>query len=175
MMSAGSASHPLAALALMLFSRRARTLCLALLAALAACKDTTTPPTDLPPGTMQLEVSGDTTFTATGLAVFHHPQMTLTDQAGTQDPDFVQLFAEVPANPQERRYEGMTQSVFFIVRGGVIVRQFQATSAWLDLYEVAAGSVSGTGELTLQEMNSSGQPLPGKRITIRTVFNANRT
>jgi hypothetical protein len=155
---------------------RVRTLFLTLLGALAACQDTTAPPTDLPPGSMLLEVSGDTTFSVTGLAVYGNPQMTLTDQAGTQDTDFVQLFVEAPANPQERRYDGLTTgSTFFIVRGSSVARQFQSTSGWLDLYMVTGGTVSGHGELTLQEMDSGGQPIAGKRITIRAVFNANRS
>ncbi|HEX6913326.1 MAG TPA: hypothetical protein VF142_23170 [Longimicrobium sp.] len=155
--------------------RHARTLCLVLFAALAACEGTTAPPTDLPAGTMQLEVSGDTSFTVSGVALYHSPQMALTDQAGQQDPDFMQLFLEVPANPQARRYEGMTTgTVLFIIRGGVIVRQFGSTSGWVDLYEVATGNVRGYAQVTLQEVDDSGQPIPGNTITVRPVFNATR-
>ena len=160
----------------MSFVHYARVLCLVLFAALAACEGTTAPPTDLPAGTMQLEVSGDTSFTVSGIALYHTPQMSLTDESGQQDPEFVQMFMEVPANPQTRRYEGMTTgSVFFIVRGGVIVRQFGSTSGWVDLYGVTAGNVRGYAQVTLQEVDSNGQPIPGNTITVRPVFNATRS
>jgi Tfp pilus assembly protein PilX len=163
------ATHP------MPLVRRASTLCLALTAALAACKETTTPPTDLPVGSMQMEVSGDTSFTVRGMAVYASPQSTLTDQSGSQDPELVQLFLETPASPQERRYDGMTAgSTFFVVRGGLIVRQFVSTSGYVDFYEVTAGNVSGNAELSMQEYDLNGQPIPGKRITIDAVFNAGR-
>jgi hypothetical protein len=152
-----------------------RTLSLALMAALAACKGTTTPSTGLPVGTVVLEVSGDTSFTVNGLAVYGHPQMTLTDQQGTQDGDFVQLFMEAPADPRERRYGLMSGSTFFIARGGAITRQFLSTSGWVDLYEVTAGNALGNAEMTLQELDLTGQPIAGRHITIHTVFNAIRS
>jgi hypothetical protein len=158
--------------------RRACMLSLALAAALAACGDgsITTPPTDLLLGSFEVEVSGDTSFSARGNAVYRSPQMVLTDQLGMSDGDFFQLFVDVPATPQERRYEGMTNgtTVLFVVRGGVIVRQFGSTSGWVDLYEVAEGNVSGYGEMVLQEYDANAQPIPGNRITVRPVFNATR-
>lgn len=153
-------------------------LSLALTAALAACGDgsITTPPTDLLLGTFEIEVSGDTSFTARGNAVYRSPQMILSDQLGMSDGDFFQLFVDVPATPQERRYDGMTNgtTVLFVVRGGAIVRQFGSTSGWVELYEVTEGNVSGYGEMVLQEFDTNGQPIAGNRITVRPVFNATR-
>lgn len=161
----------------MSFFRRACVRSLALAAALAACGDpVTTPPTDLTLGSFEMEVSGDTSFSARGNAVYRSPQMILSDQLGMSDPDFFQLFVDVPATPQERRYDGMTNgtTVLFVVRGGVIVRQFGSTSGSLDLYEVTEGNVSGFAEVVLQEYDTNGQPIPGNRITVRPAFNATR-
>ena len=157
------------------FARPARALVPVLLAALAACEATTAPPSDLAEGTMQLEVTGDTSFTASGIALYHAPQMSLSDQSGPGDAEFMQLFLEVPENPQRRRYEGMTTgTVLFVVRNGVTVRQFGSTSGWVELYEVNPGNVRGYALISLQEVDGDGRPIPGNTITVRPVFNASR-
>lgn len=153
-----------------------RTLPFALFATLAACEGgVTPPPVDLPVGTVLIEVTGDTTFTVQGTARYNAPQMTLTDQQGPQDLDYIQLLLETPATPQERRYNGLTTgSVLFLVRGGSIVRQWQSTTGWLDLYEVTGGNVSGDAEITAEEYDFVPQVIPGNRITVRAYFNASR-
>jgi hypothetical protein len=158
--------------------RRVRTLTLALLA-LAACggDGPNDPGVDLEPGTFEIEVTGDTTFSLTGLAGYRNgPQMLLTTQATPQQADFFQFFVGVPSTPQERSYDAMEEGggTVFIVRQGTIQRQFAVTAGTLDITEVTPETVAGSVEATADEWDLTGERIPNSTINVRATFNARR-
>jgi hypothetical protein len=157
--------------------RRTRTLVLALLATLAACGDGPSDPSvELEPGTFEIEVSGDTAFSLTGIAGYRRGNQMLLATLNSSQGDEFQFFVGVPVDPQERRYDSMELGggTIFIARQGTIRRQFAVAGGTLDIDEVTAETVAGTLEMTADTYDLTGNRIPNRVVTLRATFNAVR-